>query len=280
MPDQPPSSSISSSSAVDDAFERLFGYKFGTTFDLPVSKADAAGPVIPATTSKTSAAQQLLEIFGRSKAARILGSLGDGMKAATRKRGATSTADGDTVMTDANIGTGTFKKRRRNYKDIELPQTNLKKITETKVFAGQTIQTTTTVVASSSSSSAAATDGSEKGSGPTASTSSLKPPPTAAGAGPGTAIGGKKKASASSNLDSVLANLADPKKMNTVEKTSNDWEQLKEKDAVLKEELEKKAQSKDAFLVKQDFLNRVDQRKFEIEKDERDRERAQRNTTT
>jgi hypothetical protein len=43
--------------------------------------------------------------------------------------------------------------------------------------------------------------------------------------------------------------------------------------------LEKKAQGKDAFLVKQDFLKRVDQRKFELERDERERERVKRKTT-
>ena len=47
----------------------------------------------------------------------------------------------------------------------------------------------------------------------------------------------------------------------------------------LQDELEKKAQGKDAFLVKQDFMNRVDHRKFELEKEERDRERAKRATT-
>ena len=67
--------------------------------------------------------------------------------------------------------------------------------------------------------------------------------------------------------------------MSTVQKTSNDWESFKESDKQLQDELEKNAQGKDAFLVKQDFLNRVDQRKFELEKDERDRERAKRATT-
>ena len=46
----------------------------------------------------------------------------------------------------------------------------------------------------------------------------------------------------------------------------------------LQEELEKKAQGKDAFLVKEDFKSRVDRRKFELEKDVRDRERAKRGT--
>ena len=79
-----------------------------------------------------------------------------------------------------------------------------------------------------------------------------------------------------SNLDNVLKQLAGPKKLNTVEKTSGDWENFKGTDKQLQDELERTAQGKDAFLVKQDFLERVDQRRFEIEKDERDAERARR----
>jgi hypothetical protein len=83
-------------------------------------------------------------------------------------------------------------------------------------------------------------------------------------------------ASTSSNLDNVLKQIAGKKQMNTVEKTSNDWEGFKETDKTLQDDLERTAQSKNAYLVKQDFLNRVDQRKFELEKVERDRERSRR----
>jgi len=40
--------------------------------------------------------------------------------------------------------------------------------------------------------------------------------------------------------------------------------------------LESRAEGNEAFLVKKDFLDRVDHRKFELEKQERDRERASR----
>ena len=79
-----------------------------------------------------------------------------------------------------------------------------------------------------------------------------------------------------SGIDSVLAQIAEPIKTSTVKKTSDDWESFKESDKQLQDELEKKAQSKDALLVRQDFLLRVDNRKFEIEKEERERERARR----
>ena len=79
-----------------------------------------------------------------------------------------------------------------------------------------------------------------------------------------------------SNLDSVLNQIAGKKKINTVEKSSNDWEGFKETDKTLQDELERQAQGKNAYLVKQDFLNRVDQRTFELEKEGRDRERSRR----
>ena len=79
-----------------------------------------------------------------------------------------------------------------------------------------------------------------------------------------------------SGIDSVLAQIAEPIKTSTVKKTSDDWESFKESDKQFQDELEKKAQSKDALLVRQDFLLRVDNRKFEIEKEERERERARR----
>ena len=83
-------------------------------------------------------------------------------------------------------------------------------------------------------------------------------------------------AASGSNLDTVLQQISGPKKLNTVEKTSNDWESFKETETTLKDELERTAQSKNAYLVKQDFLNRVDQRTFEIEKTQRDKERTTR----
>ena len=83
-------------------------------------------------------------------------------------------------------------------------------------------------------------------------------------------------APATSNVDHVLAKLAGPSKVSTVQKTSNDWESFKQTDKQLQEELEQRAQGKDAYLVKQDFLTRVDNRKFELERDQRERERAQR----
>jgi len=189
-----------SGSNVDNAFERLFGYSWGTTFALDENEM-------------TSAAKELADIFGTTKAARIL-----------------------------NVQ-GSIKRRRiekqaiLNYKDIELPGFAKSDAMQDTVFAGQVIKT--------------------------------KVSATAAPA---------KSNMQTGNIDNVLDKLKAPKTINTVEKTSNDWESFKESDKQLQEDLEKRAQGKDAFLVKQDFLNRVDHRKFELEREERDRERSKRGT--
>ena len=194
--------SSSKRKSVDDAFERLFGYGWGTTFHLDESKMD-------------STKRELVKIFGVTTAARILNSRGSNKRQKINPQ------------------------RILNYKDIQLPQEQQAKVMETTVFAGQTVQTSRKKVPAKS-----------------------KPP-----------------AAGNSKIDNVLAQLAGPKSISTVKKTDDDWEKFKESDKQLQDELEKKAQGKDVFLVKQDFLNRVDHRKFELEKEERDRERAKRTIT-
>lgn len=79
-------------------------------------------------------------------------------------------------------------------------------------------------------------------------------------------------------VDNLLTELAKPEKLSTVAKTSADWDLFKSKNAddSLKEQLESSAVGNDAYLVKKDFLNRVDTRRFEAEKTEREMERAKR----
>jgi hypothetical protein len=63
----------------------------------------------------------------------------------------------------------------------------------------------------------------------------------------------------------------------TIAKTSSDWETFKDESG-LGTAIEEKARNKDSYLNRQDFLGRVDHRRFEVEKQERDRERAKRGT--
>jgi hypothetical protein len=192
--------------AVDESFERLFGYKWGTEFDFNENQAI------------DSQARILVEMFGPTRAARILKSTATGSK---RRKLVTASSN----TSSENI-------------TINLPKSKPQTFIETKVFAGQAIKVTRQ--------------------------QTEEPTPNVKAAG--------------SSLDNVLAQLAGPAKISTVAKTSEDWEQFKQSDKQLQEDLEKKAQGKDAFLVKQDFLKRVDGRKFELERDERDRERAKRGT--
>jgi len=77
----------------------------------------------------------------------------------------------------------------------------------------------------------------------------------------------KEKAS---GLDSLVASMKEPKKVSTMEKTSIDWDSFKEKEGI---EDELKQYTKDGYLEKQEFLTRMDHKRFEIEKAERDRQR-------
>jgi hypothetical protein len=193
-------------SGVDESFERLFGYKWGTEFDFDENQAI------------DSQARMLVKIFGPAKAARILRST-----ATASKRRKIATASSNTSS---------------GHITINLPKSRTQTVIETKVFAGQAIKVTRQQA------------------------EEAKPAVKASG----------------SSLDKVLAQLAGPAKISTVAKTSEDWEQFKQSDKQLQEDLEKKAQGKDAFLVKEDFKSRVDRRRFELEKDVRDRERAKRGT--
>lgn len=87
----------------------------------------------------------------------------------------------------------------------------------------------------------------------------------------------KPAAKTAAAVDNLLQQLTGPNKVSTVAKTHSDWDQFKERTG-LGETLEEQADSKTAFLKRQDFLQRVDQRTFEKERQERDRERAKRGT--
>lgn len=76
-----------------------------------------------------------------------------------------------------------------------------------------------------------------------------------------------------SNIDKVLSKLNnDSTKLSTIHKTNLDWENFKDISGI-NNELTTKAQGKDAYLIKQDFLQRVDLRRFEQEKEERNKRR-------
>lgn len=79
-------------------------------------------------------------------------------------------------------------------------------------------------------------------------------------------------------VDHLLSELARPEKLSTLSKTTADWDLFKAKnpDAALPEQLESQARGNAAYLVKKDFLGRVDARQFEREKATRAQARARR----
>lgn len=203
-----PQLSASKRKAVDEVFEKLFGYPFGTRFVVKRRRPE----------SVVSRRECILsDIFGPSVAAELL-------------------ATSSTVRVKEGIR-------------VALPTTVEQTVTEVKRFAGRNITMTRKVMVDASL---------------TENPSDLSKHPVAAAA-----------AAAPTGLDSVLAEISGPSKLSTVAKTSADWDLYKTKTGV-EEELEKQAQSNKAYLVKQDFLKRVDERRFEHEKAQRDRQRASR----
>ncbi|KAG1708960.1 hypothetical protein DVH05_022591 [Phytophthora capsici] len=71
-------------------------------------------------------------------------------------------------------------------------------------------------------------------------------------------------------LDKVLQALDEPKKVSTMEKSSLDWDKFKEKEGI---EDELTQYTKDGYIEKQEFLQRLDHKRFELEKAERDKQR-------
>lgn len=95
---------------------------------------------------------------------------------------------------------------------------------------------------------------------------------------PASAVRKRPLASApTGGVHAVLQALQEAEKTTTIAKTSADWELFKDKTG-LGDKLEEKAESKDSYLNRQDFLTRVDHRTFELERKDRDKERAARGT--
>jgi len=226
-------------SAVDDAFASLFGHDGTTTNpttkDRPTDGANTTTTKRRTHTRPSKKENMLREIFGGpSIAARLM---------ATARHSAE--------------GYGKGVKRSAPISDFGEERVEVR---ETKRFAGRDIEVRRTVVAS-----------------------------LAAGVDGGGQVGGKDRAGGEANvssttdggvrrpapagIDSLLSQINGPQKISTMTKTGADWDLFKDH-AGLEEELKKKALGKDAFLVKKDFLDRVDLRKFEKEKEERERKRS------
>ncbi len=77
-------------------------------------------------------------------------------------------------------------------------------------------------------------------------------------------------------LDNLLSQISRPDKLSTLSKTAADWDMFKSTNVDLATKLEDTAMGNEAYLVKKDFLSRVDTRQFELEKAQREKERVAR----
>lgn len=242
--------SVTKQRAVDDAFYDLFGYHYaGALHPASASSGEKSRDKAPAKSSRSVSKRRsiLASIFGRNASAKLALHAGRTASFARPKPGSA----GGMVRLEKRV------------------------VTEIKRFAGQEIKVERVVMVpvmagedqvGATAASGAAENGSLSGGAAGNEASSANDQSAAAGA---------QKAK---GVDSLLTELSKPEKLSTISKTSADWDLFKSKnaDANLKEQLESKAKGNEAYLVKKDFLNRVDQRKFELEKAERDRERARR----
>ncbi|VEN57162.1 unnamed protein product [Callosobruchus maculatus] len=95
--------------------------------------------------------------------------------------------------------------------------------------------------------------------------------------GPKTSKG--KRSAGLSGINNVLSQLSKKPKISTLEKSKLDWDKFK-KEENIEEELQTFNKGKDGYLDKQDFLERADLRRFEIEKEIRAIERNKRFNST
>lgn len=235
--------SITKQKAVDDAFNELFGLNSMAVTTSATSKTKSKSK-IPARRLRMAKKQRriLSSIFG-AKAAEKLFSSSQSVAAKARPKPASN---------------GTFRLERRT-------------VVEIKRFAGREIKVEKVVMVPVMEA------GDDKGQKSEISG-------IAAATTPVSAARRQKRTQQTKSevqpkgLDSLLNQISRPEKLSTVAKTSADWNLFKEKsdNAQLKEELEKKAMGNEAYLVKKDFLNRVDVRRFELEKAEREKERVKR----
>lgn len=89
-------------------------------------------------------------------------------------------------------------------------------------------------------------------------------PPTVAPEAPSTSLPTRPKTAAE-----LLSALEEPSKVSTIAASNANWEIFKTSQEGLDEQLRQKAEGKDAFLLKKEFLQRCDLRQFETERDGR-----------
>lgn len=233
--------SISGRRAADEAFFDLFGYPYPQHQEKEATMSNKA--TTTSTTVNRRAVHILSTIFGKRSTSTLLSNSKFNAKFARPKDRALS---GGMIRLERRV---IYETKRFAGREIKVEKVVLVPVFANEVANNMTMATTTTA--------AAMTNGDET---------------AAAGSGATTTRGPTKKG----GLDNLLSQISRPDKLSTMSKTAADWDMFKSTNVDLASKLEDTAMGNEAYLVKKDFLNRVDTRQFELEKAQRERERAAR----
>jgi len=234
---------------VDRAFRDLFGYPWGKR---PVLSSSSSSSDDDAKQRRLTPRERILiKVLGEAGAASVLLS-----SSSTAAGGIASLRGGGVVM---------MERRRELQRRHHLTKAAAAALRRSSAKAGRSYDKPRVGTALPSASREATTTRADDAPAPPEPSSSPSSQQRPTGGGKAAAVG----------VDKLLKDLSGPEKATTISKTSSDWESFKA-DTGLATKLEEQAQSKDSFLNRQDFLQRVDQRRFEVERQERDRERSKR----
>jgi hypothetical protein len=260
--------SLSGRKAADEAFLDLFGYPYhqhqqlskegSIITDNDQRMQQPKDPITSTTTNNNNlnrrAIHILSTIFGKRSTSTLLSNSKFNAKSARPKDRALS---GGMIRLERRVIHETKRFAGREIK--------VEKVVLVPVFANEVANNTTSTITN-----AATIDTSDGTSVNDARTTASNPITSATATI--TTRGPRKKG----GLDNLLSQISRPDKLSTMSKTAADWDMFKSTNVDLATKLEDTAMGNEAYLVKKDFLNRVDTRQFELEKAQREKERAAR----
>jgi hypothetical protein len=251
--DSGPSLSITKLKAVDDAFLELFGYEY---VQPTVTRGESQKKTPVKSKREMQQRRILSSIFGRQSSIKLMSHAKNNASRARPKK-----ASGGMIRLEKRV--------IKEVKRFAGQEITVEKVVMVPIMAEGTVDDDEEMMISTTTEQSTV----HQNTKPAAKEKESTTTNTVAAS-----TRAKPKQPPASGLDSLLTEISRPEKLSTISKTSADWDLFKSKNAnsQLKEELEQKATGKEAFLVKKDFLSRVDERRFQIEKGERDRERAKR----
>jgi hypothetical protein len=241
---------------VNKAFEDLFGYSWGTVFRFDDDAINDGTDEMDSDCSNLVRIQRMLiKMLGPMAAAHVWREISSTGAAAT----ATAVQQQQAQTRVSQQAKPTVHRKQQQYK-AAAPRAAVPAATATIAAVATNPQSKDNLTAAASAASKAQMSAAATA---TATVASVTNTPKAAKAG---------------GVDQLLNQIAaGDGGINVTTKTAADWETFKETaGGGLKDKLAEQANSKQAYLQRQDFLQRVDHRKFDLEKRERDQERAKR----